>query len=183
MAIIIPYAKQTWADGSGGGTPVSAARLAVLEEGILDVSQAPAVRAFHTVNQTTTTGVTLALALDSERFDQAGGAASTMHGTVNNSRLTAIYAGIYQISGGVEWAANATGHRDLFIRLNGATSIAYGRMPNGGVGDSVLHFVTCVYSLAVNDYVELCANQNSGGNLNINASPNYSPEFSMCRVA
>ena len=29
------YSKQTWTDGSGGGTPLSAARLTVMEDGIL----------------------------------------------------------------------------------------------------------------------------------------------------
>jgi len=35
-----PYAKQTWVDGSAGGTPISAARLGVIEQGIED-SQFP----------------------------------------------------------------------------------------------------------------------------------------------
>src|SRR5262245_23863489 len=107
MAIVIPYTKQTWTDGSGGGTPISAARLGVLEEGILDVSLAPAVRVTHNAAQTATTGVALTLAFNTERFDQAAGASSTMHDTVtNNSRLTAIYAGVYQISGNIEWSAS-----------------------------------------------------------------------------
>lgn len=31
-----PYTQQTWVDGSGGGTPISAARLGVIEQGIYD---------------------------------------------------------------------------------------------------------------------------------------------------
>src|SRR6266516_3989904 len=92
MAIVIPYVKQTWTDGSGGGTPVSAARLGVVEEGILDVSQAPAVRVFHNTTQSATSGV-----------------ASTQHDTsTNNSRLTCLYAGIYMIVGNIEWSASPT---------------------------------------------------------------------------
>jgi hypothetical protein len=183
MAIVIPYVKQTWTDGSGGGTPISAARLGVLEEGILDVSQAPAVRVFHNTTQSATSGVGLALAFNSERYDQAGGAASTMHDTVtNNSRLTAIYAGIYKITGQVQWAASAGGtFRTADIRLNGATVIARsGEPPMNTTGNGLV--VTTDYSLAVNDYVELVATQDSGGALNVLNSANYSPEFMMVRV-
>ena len=184
MAIVIPYVKQTWSDGSGGGTPISAARLGVLEEGILDVSAAPAVRVFHNASQSTTSGVALALAFNSERFDQAGGVASTQHDTVtNNSRLTALYAGVYMINGLVEFAANATGLRRLDIRLNGATLIASEATLNIGAGANLQMEVTTLYSMAVNDYVELLCTQNSGGALNINVGANYSPEFGMVRVA
>lgn len=33
-----PYAQQTWVDGSAGGTPISAARLGVIEQGLQDNS-------------------------------------------------------------------------------------------------------------------------------------------------
>src|SRR5262252_6806646 len=115
----IPYVKQTWTDGASSA---SAARLTVIENGINDTSYAPAVRAFHNAAQSVTSGTPLALALNSERFDQAGNAADSMHdNSTNNSRLTAKYAGVYQITGNVEWAANSTGVRSLQIRLNGST--------------------------------------------------------------
>lgn len=34
-----PYTQQTWVDGSGGGTPISAARLGVLEQGVYDATR------------------------------------------------------------------------------------------------------------------------------------------------
>ena len=183
MAIVIPYVKQTWTDGSGGGTPVSAARLGVLEEGILDVSQAPAVGVTHNANQSTTTGVDFVLAFNTERFDQAGGASAAMHDTVtNNSRLTAVYAGVYQIVGNIQYAANGTGTRYIKIRLNGATEIARVQLVAAASDTHTLN-ITRQYVLAVNDYVELLALQSSGGALNVVAAGNYSPEFSMVRVA
>src|SRR5262245_15317139 len=125
MAIVIPYTKQTWTDGSGGGTPISAARLGVLEEGILDVSQAPAVRAFHNTTQSITNGVTTTLAFNSETFDQTAGASSTMHDNVtNNSRLTAVYAGVYWIHVQWEWAATVATEGRIIIMYNTATEIA-----------------------------------------------------------
>ena len=186
MAIVIPYVKQTWTDGSGGGTPVSAARLGVIEEGILDVSQAPCVRAFHSVAQTSTTGVFLAVALDSERVDQAGGAASNMHdNATNNSRLTCRYAGVYQITGMIQFVANANGVRLAQIVLNGTTTIGRTEQWNTGGGDATAVMVTSLWPLAVNDYVQLNGYQNSGGNLDIqgaNTTPGWSPEFMMVRV-
>src|SRR6266498_153432 len=115
----VPYVKQTWTDGSGGATPVSAARLGVIEQGIYDAHRMPCARVYHNVAQTTTTAIALALAFNSERFDT-----DTIHDTLtNNTRLTCKTAGVYEIGGGVEFAANATGVRSLQIRLNGTTAI------------------------------------------------------------
>src|SRR5215475_9738149 len=126
MAIVIPYVKQTWTDGSSSA---SAARLGVIEEGILDVSQQPAVRVYHNTTQSITNGTDTTVNFNSERYDQAAGSASTMHDTVtNNSRLTAVYAGVYKITGQLGFASNATGIRQCHIRLNGTTIIAYGQV-------------------------------------------------------
>ena len=184
MPIVIPYTKQTWVDGSGGGTPVSAARLGVVEEGILDVSQAPAVGVYHNAAQSIPTGAVTALAFNSERFDQAGGVAATHHDNVtNNSRLACLYAGIYLIDISYEWAASNAGTvRDVNLRLNGATTIATDRkLPvatvtqNGGISR--------IYQLAVNDYIEVAVYQDTGAGLNMNATGNRSPEFTMIRIA
>ena len=43
--------------------------------------------------------------------------------------------------------------------------------------------ISTLYSLAVNEYVELVAFQDSGVSLNALTAANYSPEFSMVRVA
>jgi hypothetical protein len=183
VAIVIPYVKQSWSDGSGGGTPESAARLGVIEEGILDVSKAPAVRVFHNANQSLTSGTPLALAFNTEFFDQAAGAASTQHDTVtNNSRLTCLYAGIYLVIGNASFAANATGYRQLLIRTNGTISSGNVVSPvNSGTLTTDLS-VSMIAALAVNDYVELVAAQNSGGALNVLTAPNFSPGLMMARV-
>jgi hypothetical protein len=152
----------------------------VIESGIHEVSLAPAVRVYHSASQSTTTGVTLTLAFNSERFDQVAGAASTQHDTVtNNSRLTCRYAGVYLIFGMVVWDNNATGSRSAVIKLNGTTSI--GQDLRAGVAFAS-HTFSTIYSLAVNDYVELLVNQNSGGALNVLTDPQNSPEFGMVRV-
>jgi len=178
------YTAQTWVDGSGGGTPISSARLGVMEAGILNAHFMPAVRVFHNAAQSIGNGSLTALNFNSERFDQGGNVADAMHDTVtNNTRLTCKYAGVYLITGHLQWASSAAGTiRMLRIRLNAATDI--GAIWNGPLASTAIgQTVTAIYALAVNDYVELMAYQDSGGNLNTSVAGNYSPEFSMVRVA
>lgn len=178
------YTTQSWSDGSGGGTPVSAARLAVIEAGVKSVDYRAAVRVFHNANQSIANSSLTALAFNSERFDQENNAASTMHDTVtNNSRLTAKTAGVFLIIGHFTWAANATGTRVVQLRLNGTTVIDEEREAPGNSTDNFNQRISTVYALAVNDYVEMMVLQASGGALNVNVNANYSPEFSMVLVA
>jgi len=177
----IPYVRATHVDGQSW----SAAKANLLEAGVNDVSYAPAVRVFNNANiSITASGVAQALTFNSERFDQAGNAADTMHDTsTNTGRLTCRYAGVYWVRGNAEFAANATGMRRLGIRLNGAGN-DYARYSQGnqGAGNAVPIQVDSLMLLAVNDYVELMATQDSGGALNVLATGNYSPEFMMVRV-
>jgi len=179
----IPYAKQAWTDGSGGGTPVSAARLAVIEQGVFDAHYQPAVRAFHSANQSITSATATALAFNSDRFDQASNASDTMHDTVtNNSRLTCRYAGVYLIWANVEWAASTAGTRTINIRHStGSTAIGVSSIQSP-TSTTLRQQAMTIYSMAVNDYVECVVTQDTGGALNVLATGNYSPEFAMVRV-
>lgn len=135
-------------------------------------------RAYHNAAQAVTTATFTVLALNSERYDTDG-----IHDTVtNNSRLTCKTAGKYIITGNVEFAANATGFRIVQIYLNGATTIAYQIELNPTAGGLIEMTISTLYSLALNDFVELRVYQNSGGNLNVTSAANYSPEFAMSRV-
>jgi len=172
-----PHVPYTFTDGLLND--VTAARLNLIGTGIRDAQQAPAVRVFHNAAQAILVTTETTLAFNSERYDQAFGSASTQHDTVtNNSRLTALYAGIYLITATAEWSGSAA-DQYAAIRLNGATTIARQREP-GGAGNPV-HNITTMYSLAVNDYVELRVFTSTA--LSINSAANYSPEFSMVRVA
>lgn len=139
----------------------------------------PSARAYHSTNQSINNTVGTALALNSERFDT-----DTIHDTVtNNSRLTCKTAGKYLIFGHVEWAANVTNNRQVSILVNGATNIAISAQPANVNALTTRQSISSIYSLAVNDYVELFVYQDSGGALNVLASGNYSPEFGMVWVA
>ena len=133
------------------------------------------VRVYNDAIQSIPDATDTALAFNQERFDT-----SALHDvSTNSSRLTAPNAGKYVISGNVRFAGNATGFRQVYIRLNGGVSIAFIRhLPVAAGTDTVLALST-LYELAVNDYVELVVNQSSGGALNVNSSGNHSPEFMM----
>lgn len=141
---------------------------------------APAIwaRVYHNASQSITTATTTALAFNSERADT-----NTIHDTVtNNSRLTCQTAGVYYITASVQFAANATGFRQVGIRLNGTTALAFQRTPSPGGSDAALLTISTAYALSAADYVEATVYQNSGGSLNVDTSANFTPEFMMVRL-
>ncbi len=134
-------------------------------------------RVFNSANISIPDFAVTTLTFDSERFDT-----DAIHSaTVNPGRLTARTAGKYVIVGHVAFATNAIGDRQVGIRLNGITDIGVdSRRP---ISLFTTQFsVPAIYELSVNDYVELRVFQNSGGALNVVASGNISPEFSMMKV-
>lgn len=138
-------------------------------------TDSPAARAYKSsAFSHTSTGNALSITLDSERFDNAA-----VHDTSSNtSRMTipASSGGKYLCGGSVEFAANATGHRVLSMYVNATTYTATQTVP--AISGSVVTIAICtVWSFAAADYAEMQAFQNSGGNLNVNATSSYSPEF------
>ncbi len=106
-----------------------------------------------------------------------------MHSTsANTSRLTVPTGagGFYQIIGASAFANNATGTRALEIFKNGTTALQYGQVVNAGAGSLVVINVIWCGNLAAADYVELRAQQNSGGALDIGSATR---EFSASLTA
>jgi len=133
-------------------------------------------RVRHSLNQSIADNTNTALGFNSERSDT-----DAVHdNTLNNSRLSCKTAGTYLIGGSFAFAASPTGIRQISILLNGTTTIAAQRVPASSV-DTMLSIST-VYALAVNDYVQLFAYQNSGGALSVNAAASYSPEFYLHKL-
>lgn len=139
------------------------------------LAQIPHARVYNSAAITLTTGVTKILTFDNERWDTSG-----LHSTTaNTSRLTAPIAGLYDIGAGVEFAVNAAGFREAYLLLNGLTPIEVDtRGPTPGQVTNIT-ISGVKYRLAAGDYVEVAALQTSGGNLNVTAAGNYSPEFWM----
>jgi hypothetical protein len=156
----VPYVKQTWTDGSGGATPVSAARLGNLEQGVYDAHRMPTARVYASANVSIANNTVTPVPFDSERYDT-----DTIHDNVtNNTRLTCKTVGVYLIGGVVWFAANATGYRDVQIAVNGTTIVGRSVVPvSNGTDPTVVTLSGVPWQLAVNDYVELRVAQNAGG--------------------
>ena len=118
------------------------------------------------------------LTFNSERYDT-----DSIHSTgTNTGRLTCNTAGKYFIWGGIKLAADADGHRHLYIQLNVGSKVAYIKLNavTSGVG---LYTISTVYNLAATDYVTLGVYiQSAGAAVLCNNESNTSPEFAMQRI-
>jgi hypothetical protein len=142
---------------------------------------APAVRCYNSAAISVANATFQSLTFDTNRYDH--GTSTPQHSVAaNTSRLTCQQAGVYQIGASVDFAGSASGsYRMLELFLNGTTLI--GKMHSPFLASSGIRVeVNTQYNLAVGDYVEVHAYQDSGGALNVNATPNQSPEFWMARV-
>ncbi len=138
-------------------------------------------RVFNSANLSLSHNTTTALPFDSERWDT-----DDMHDTVtNSSRLTAQESGKYLIFANVKFGENASGTREVLLRLNGTTVIAEERasanVVETGIAGNVMSLTTH-YSLAAGDYVEFVVTQTSGSTINVLSDPQASPEFGMVKL-
>jgi hypothetical protein len=134
----------------------------------------PSCRVYNSANYAIANATQQAISFDSETRDNGG-----MHSTVSLQTRIVVpsgAAGFYLIGGHATFASNATGVRQLQIRVNGTTQIATSEVNSLSANALSLTVVT-VYPLAVSDYVELMAYQTSGGNLDVQANNRYSPDF------
>ena len=124
-------------------------------------------------NQSVANGVEAVILFDQEDFDT-----DTMHdNSTNKSRLTCKTAGKFLIFGEMEFQNNSTGRRSTLVRLNGTTK--WSVEPGTNQNASHRQCIVGMMDLAVNDYVELVAYQNSGGSLNVGSAVTF---FGMCKV-
>lgn len=118
-------------------------------------STVPQCRVTHNTTQSITAGAVTAIAFNAETYD-LGTPSNNMHDTSsNNSRITCRVAGLYAISGMLNFNGTATGqYFILSIRLNNTTDIAETNWTSNAVSGPRAE-VSTQYRLAVNDYVEL----------------------------
>lgn len=83
------------------------------------------------------------------------------------SRIICDTQGVYRFTAWLIWAANATGARILYFRVNGTGSIAYQPAPGVGVASDVGQNITADIPLVAGDYVEVVGVQTSGGPLGV----------------
>jgi len=119
---------------------------------------------YKSVAQSIGNATATAVTFDSENFDVNG-----YHSTsTNTSRITipSDKAGYYLISGSLGFAGNTTGIRISYLYKNGSLLNLPATIPAVVANDVRVSFNYTV-NLAVSDYIELFAYQNSGGSLNV----------------
>lgn len=95
---------------------------------------------------------------------------------VSNTKFTAQVDGMYFVSGHVQWpASNITGYRALEIVVDGTITVARISEPGNATLAQDQSISTAVFLFA-GQFVEIIADQTSGGNLIIPVAANYSPE-------
>lgn len=124
---------------------------------------------YHNTTQSIANSTATAVVWNTETSDSA-----SLHSTsVNTSRMTipSGEGGTYLIVGYIDWAANATGVRQAYLRLSTGSLVLTNVIDNAVAGGGTTpQVVTAVYPLAAGEYVEVVASQTSGGALNINAN-------------
>lgn len=92
---------------------------------------------------------------------------TAMHSTtVNPNRITCQKEGTYLITATVLFATNGTGRRALEFWKNSATQYKASEQPAHGGGEAILSASRYI-DLAVADFVQVRAFQDSGGSLNV----------------
>lgn len=81
---------------------------------------------------------------------------------VPSTQLQAPIAGLYIVTGNIEWPSTATGFLRLQLRINGSKYVA-GNTPDATTGNSHQISVSYLWNAAAGDYIELLATQKSGG--------------------
>lgn len=106
----------------------------------------------------------------------------SMHDTsTNNSRITILSDGFYNISVGARWTESASGSgRVMYIFVNNSAVAAQTSTQDssGRSGNSL----SINYYLSKDDYVEMAVYQASGGNLDIGGTTYYALNFSVIKV-
>lgn len=116
-------------------------------------------------SQSTTNDAGTIINFDTEVIDT-----DNYHSTSSNtSRLTVPSgkAGKFVVGCSAVFANNGTGYRNISFRKNGTTYFNNISAQNVGGSGNAGVMVTMVYDMAVGDYFEIDAYQNSGGSLNL----------------
>ena len=120
--------------------------------------------------------------MDAETIDSDGGHSNS----TNPSRFTCQVAGSYLVAGGVAFASNTTGNRQLRIMLNGSTNIpgAFAvAAAAAGSNSGALAVPPVIIPMVVGDYVEVHGFQSSGGALSTTAATDVTSSLTVLWIS
>jgi hypothetical protein len=142
-------------------------------------SPVPNARVYNNANVALANNAEASVTFNTESFDEGD-----LHSTSSNTnRLTVAVAGLYALGASIRFAANATGYRYAYFRLNGATPIGVAIAQTNSAAVDTVCAPTAIYRLDAGDWVEVRAYQNSGGALNLITSGVESPAFWIHRLS
>lgn len=118
-----------------------------------------AAKQYNTVLQTVGTASFATMVHNTSVYDTDSIFSSNIYTVPTNG------GGVYIVQGAVTWVANATGHRNLVIRVNGSTRVQNSLVAIPGAFSTRCN-VFADMKLSAGDTVDIRIWQNSGGNLN-----------------
>ena len=101
----------------------------------------------------------------------------------HNTRLTVTNTGWYLLNADVEWAANATGQRQIYVQKNGVATQLLSTIVGANAAGTTVQALSGLLYLTGADYVEVWGLQNSGGALSTGHTQGAYPNFSIARIA
>ncbi|MFJ6214997.1 hypothetical protein ACIQGZ_16925 [Streptomyces sp. NPDC092296] len=123
------------------------------------ITAPPAFKGYATLTQSIPNGTFTSLTLDAESWDSDNGHSTTSA----TSRYVCQVPGVYSISAGVAFAANATGGRGLQVTVNGTPVTGAEILEAATASGSWSGSETVDARLASGDYVEIQAYQSITG--------------------
>jgi hypothetical protein len=122
----------------------------------------PGARVTSSPSQTVGNGAYVPLTLENPTFNVGGVFSST-----TPTKLTAPIAGVYVITGNLEWASGGAGYRQLEIDTSEQGRVATNLIPVAAP-QFTYNSVSTVVKLAAGETVDLVADQSSGASLSTN---------------
>lgn len=124
----------------------------------------PRVRVNRNTTQSLTTGTAAAISFNTEQHDLGSG--MWVVGSPTRLTVPSGQGGMYMVGAAAEFAANATGNRQIQTMINGSEHYRI-TIPSVGSGLATRVVTAGMVSLAAADFVEFNCFQDSGGNLNL----------------
>lgn len=143
----------------------------------------PRAELLRAASQSINNATATAISFDTEVVDKNPDGSKNHSNSVNPSRFTAVYAGLYQASGGVGWLANATGRRGCWLAVNGTVVTGTAGIIYAGALAVASVLRTKQVYLNVGDYLELLAYQESTIALGTEPTDIYQPNLTVRWVA
>jgi hypothetical protein len=144
--------------------------------------RSPSCRVYRTSAQSIPSGVQTAIGFGAARHDSMS-AINPMWSASDPTRVVLRMPGLYVATACIEFAANNAGERTVAILDTASNQLIAADERNAVSGDST--DVTCSsgpFYVASGSSFQVLVFQNSGGALNVNAIPAYTPEFAVAMI-